>query len=181
MKVLLLIISFVLAVGSFFQTEKQEISVLEDKRDGNRYQYIELNGLNWFSENLRFKMPESICVSEEDTFCAECGQFYLLEKAFEACPMGWRLPTLKEVEAVIKLEKQQKASLTAALDIIMCGRIDNKTVAKIGEQNTYWVDADIENGNIEHWHIFHDKQEVHSHNVVNAQRQFPIRCVCEID
>jgi hypothetical protein len=63
----------------------------------------------------------------------------------------------------------------------MCGRIDNKKVNKIGEQNTYWIDSEVENGDVEHWHIFLDKQEIHSHNVVNAKRQFPVRCVCEIE
>lgn len=181
MKILFLIISLALAFTSLFQREKKETLVFDDIRDGNKYEFIELNGLKWFTENLRFQMPESMCVSDDETLCAECGQFYLLEEAFAACPEGWRLPTLTEVEGIIKLEKRNKLNITETLNIKMCGRIDNKTVNKIGEQNTYWIDSEVENGDVEHWHIFHDKQETHSHNVVNAKRQFPVRCVCEME
>lgn len=151
----------------------------EDPRDGNVYAYTSLHGLNWFTENLRYKMDQSICLSTPDSLCEDCGEFYLMEQAFLACPAGWRLPTVKEIKQLIKLEKRKKVEIRTALMVILCGRIDNRTHTRLGEQNTYWLDAPVAAGMVEHWHVFKEKQEIHAHNVVYAQRQFPVRCVCE--
>jgi uncharacterized protein (TIGR02145 family) len=52
--------------------------VFTDERDGNDYHYISLNGLYWFTENLRFK-PDSatheVIVHENEA----CGEFYSVE------------------------------------------------------------------------------------------------------
>lgn len=154
----------------------------EDKRDGNVYQYVELDGLDWFTENLRYKTEQSFCVADSNAAnCYQCGQFYLVEEALQVCPDPWRLPTESEIKSLLKAQRKHKINLMDTLNIWLCGRVDYGKIAKIGEQNTFWLNAELEEGSIMHWHTFGQEQELHDHNVVQAKRQFPVRCVCEID
>ncbi|MFK7784902.1 MAG: FISUMP domain-containing protein [Crocinitomicaceae bacterium] len=151
-----------------------------DHRDENSYEYVEINSLKWMMENLRYKVSGSMTVADSTENCEECGEFYFVHDAFDVCPENWRLPTEREVKALIKWHKKQKLSLTESLSIVLCGRVDNGRHSKPGSQNTYWVNADLVKGHIIHWHTFLDEQELHSHDVIHAERQFPVRCVCEI-
>lgn len=153
-----------------------------DERDGNEYSVVALNDLKWLRENLRYQTSTSICSNDSSILnCVSCGQFYLVEDAFKVCPKGWRLPTEKEVKALIKLDKRGNINLSEALNILLCGRVDNGNMTKIAEQNTFWIDSALEGGSITHWHVFGKEHDMHNHNVVNAKRQFPIRCVCELN
>jgi hypothetical protein len=38
-----------------------------------------------------------------------------------------------------------------------------KIIAKVGEQNTFWVGSELENGNITHCHVFRKERDIHSH------------------
>jgi hypothetical protein len=71
--------------------------------------------------------------------------------------------------------------LADVLDIELCGRIDYEKHSKPGLQNTFWLNEDLKDGHIAHWHTFQDEQKTHSHDVVNARRKFPVRCVCELE
>lgn len=148
-----------------------------DQRDNEVYQLVELNDLVWFRENLRYQFD-----SKSDTVIdsTDCGVFYSVQSAKSACPEGWRLPTEKEVKKLIRLDDKGKISLVDTLQITLCGRIDNNNYAKIGLQNTFWLEEELKAGYITHWHTFKEAHKTHNHNVVVAQRKFPIRCVCEI-
>ncbi|MEZ4917872.1 MAG: FISUMP domain-containing protein [Saprospiraceae bacterium] len=157
------------------QPEPVNSNVFTDPRDGNTYQYVQVGELDWFVENLRFQTTNSVDVSGEEL--NECGLFYPVEEAGTVCPDSWRLPTEKEVKALIKNEKRGRIQLIDTLQIQLCGRIDYGTLAKTGTQNTFWIDAKLEDGYITHWHTFGTKNELHRHNVTVAQRKFPVRCV----
>ncbi len=148
-----------------------------DPRDGNTYNIIQLDNLNWFKENLRYRST-----SKKDTLISleKCGVFYFFEDAKSACPNGWRLPTEKEVKSLIQADKKGKINLIDTLEIQLCGRIDYDTHAKAGSQNTFWLNEELSEGHISHWHTFSTENKIHSHNVINARRKFPVRCVCEI-
>lgn len=148
-----------------------------DPRDNSRYELIELGGLLWFRENLKFRAD-----TLKDTLinADNCGIFYPVDLAKNVCPEGWRLPKEKEVKKLINCDKKGVFSLIDTLDIELCGRIDDDTHSKYGLQNTFWLDEKLEDGYITHWHTFTDEHKVHNHNVVNVGRKFPVRCVCEI-
>lgn len=151
---------------------------VSDPRAGEVYQTVQLNGLNWFKENLRFRSE-----SKSDTLIPldQYGVFYLFEEVKTACPEGWRLPTEKEVKDLIKANKTGRINLEDTLAIELCGRIDYEKHAKPGEQNTFWLNETLTDGHVSHWHTFKNKHELHAHDVVNARRKFPVRCVCEVD
>lgn len=149
-----------------------------DPRDGEVYQTVPLNGLNWFKENLRYRSE-----SKSDTLITlgQCGVFYPFEEVKTACPEGWRLPTEKEVKDLIKADKKGRIHLADTLAIELCGRIDYEKHAKHGDQNTFWLNEELVDGHVTHWHTFKNKHELHAHDVENARRKFPVRCVCELN
>ncbi len=171
------LISYFISLILFFPTAEEKTKSFTDQRDGNTYSIVQLHELQWLGENLRYRSP-----SAKDTLVSPqgCGVFYLVEDAKKACPKGWRLPTEKEVSALIKADKKGKIHLSDTLNILLCGRIDYDKQAKQGEQNTFWLNETMENGHVTHWHTFGKENELHSHDVVNAKRKFPLRCVCEI-
>lgn len=155
---------------------------ITDLRDGNEYQYVQLGELYWLSSNLRYQTASTMAVPDSfPTLAVECGAFYLAEDIAEACPDDWRLPTEQELKTVIKANKRKRIDLNDTLNIVLCGRIDYEIYARPGEQSTFWIDSPLENGDIIHWHVFGKKHELHSHNVVVSKRQFPIRCVKEVE
>lgn len=176
---LLIYASITIILG--FSNDAEPPKHFVDGRDDNSYEYIEINSLKWMTENLRFKVLRSIDVSDLTEDCEGCGEFYSVDDAFTICPDNWRLPTEKEVKSMFKWHKKQKLSVNESLSILLCGRVDNGMHSKTGSQNTFWMNADMVEGHIIHWHTFHNEQELHSHDVVNADRKFPARCVCEIE
>jgi hypothetical protein len=171
-----ILLPFLISLFSYIPNQQENTKIFTDKRDGNTYSIVQLNELLWLGENLRYRSP-----SAKDTLAGMegCGLFYLVEDAKNACPKGWRLPTKKEVSALIKADKKGKIHLSDTLNILLCGRIDYDKHAKQGEQNTFWLNESVENGHVTHWHTFGKENELHSHDVVNAKRKFPVRCVCE--
>jgi hypothetical protein len=173
----LMIVIFGLVLNLFVSAQ-QPLAIFIDTRDCNQYEIVQLNDLKWFAENLRYQS-----VSKKDTLIPidNCGIFYLQEDAKVACPDGWRLPTEKEVNSLVRLNKKGELNLIDTLNIGLCGRIDYERHSKFGQQNTFWLNDDLKNGNVVHWHTFGNEIKIHSHNVINARRKFPVRCVCEID
>lgn len=179
LKILAPFLFFTLASIHSVPVTHSAVAQFEDKRDGQVYEYAEVNELNWMLENLRYKTPKSICNNKDAPLCYKCGQFYLVEDAETACPAGWRLPTKKEVKALFKAVKKNQLDLPQTLRIDLCGRIDNGKISDTGLQNTFWLNEEVKHGDVDHWHSFGDEQKIHNHNVTNAKRQFPVRCVCE--
>lgn len=160
--------------------ESNETNTFDDKRDGQTYSIIEVNGLKWFGENLNFETENSRYFSSDSTVIADCGRFYNVHDALKVCPEGWRLPTKKEVKKLVKYAKKNKKSVREILNINLCGRVGYERASKFGTENTYWLNEPLENEFIEHWHIFGDEISIHNHNVIVVDRKFPVRCVCEI-
>ncbi len=164
-------------------TEESSSSMtFQDKRDGQKYEYVIIDNLKWMTSNLKHKTKQSNCTHDNTRdLCQDCGQFYRVHDALKICPEGWRLPNEKEVKTLIKLDKKGKIDLNDTLNIRLCGRMDNGKSGRVGEQNTFWIESELVNGNITHWHTFGDEHVLHNHNVVQADRQFPVRCVCELN
>lgn len=173
---------FIILVSNLGLTIAPNSGKFTDSRDGNIYTYVEIDGKYWFAENLRYKTENSIKVRDSlKEWTSGCGEFYPVAQALKVCPEKWRLPTEEEIKTLIKLQKKDKININDTLQILLCGRIDNDEIGMIGMQNTFWIDAPLEKGHILHWHIFEKAHHLHTHGVTQANRKFPVRCVCEVD
>lgn len=72
------------------------------------YKTVEIDGLEWFAENLARGTKSSYCGgglegdSKEGGNCEVYGRLYTWEAANNACPRGWRLPSKADFDALFK-------------------------------------------------------------------------------
>jgi len=73
-----------------------------DERDGQEYRTVEIGGVVWLAENLRYKTPSSSWpANNQEANVLKYGRLYTWDAAVEACPDGWRLPTRQEWDDLI--------------------------------------------------------------------------------
>jgi uncharacterized protein (TIGR02145 family) len=123
------ILLFVLyAIGLFFKnrntsstknrtTSSESIikdSTLTDQRDGQTYRIRQFDGLWWMIDNINIELGDSLYYKDvyigrgsyyydnDPKYGFKYGQLYDLSSALEACPNGWRLPSIREWEALNK-------------------------------------------------------------------------------
>ena len=64
-----------------------------DPRDRESYGVVDIAGMRWMTENLRFASPGSVCYEGDADNCPTLGRLYTWETALSACPDGWHLAT----------------------------------------------------------------------------------------
>lgn len=75
-----------------------------DERDAKTYNYIDIEGTLWMTDNLNFADSASVeelvgstwCIAGHNGETCESGRLYTFNAAQKACPAGWRVPTLAE-------------------------------------------------------------------------------------
>jgi uncharacterized protein (TIGR02145 family) len=65
----------------------------KDPRDQQTYRTVEVVGLRWMTENLRYPARNSVCYDNDPENCQTLGRLYPWEVALQACPDGWHLAT----------------------------------------------------------------------------------------
>ena len=70
-----------------------------DNRDGQKYAVINIEGVDWLQENLRYISPNSYCqaIKPKDEI-SEHYNFYPKQDLQNVCPDGWRLPQYSDWE-----------------------------------------------------------------------------------
>lgn len=69
-----------------------------DLRDNRSYNWIKIGDLIWMKNNLNYKTTTgNWCYNDDPQNCDLYGTFYKWDIAKNACPVGWRLPTAKEL------------------------------------------------------------------------------------
>lgn len=71
-----------------------------DNRDGEVYNTMIINGIEWMTDNLRYKSEESYFFLNKSQL-QEHGRLYRHAQALTVCPEGWKLPTIKDWENLI--------------------------------------------------------------------------------
>lgn len=112
-----------------------------DPRDGQMYNTMKAGKLVWMAENLRYRAPEGSNVIGEETMY---GRVYTYSAARMGIPVGWRLPTLEEWEALIQ-EYPYEALIVggeSGFDAVFNGQItDYGQIIDQGISGYYWIDS----------------------------------------
>lgn len=81
-----------------------EIGVITDERDGRTYKWVEIDGQQWFGENLQYDTGEKKLTMHGDVIYSNYnGRFYTFSQASSACPKGWHLPSDNEWKQLEKV------------------------------------------------------------------------------
>lgn len=173
--------------------------LLTDKRDGNQYEIVKLGDLYWMKDNLRYDAEGSVCFDD-------CNQIRFYDYRFldNACPEGWRLPTMNEwnffvesfndAEKAIMMEGNEKLYRVDFLDkynIFKANILNIDPYGRIegGELNTgnfidFWATNSATDDRF-HMHLtpYSIMGHSHKHNLKSFKQEeyrlFSIRCVCE--
>lgn len=71
--------------------------VMIDPRDGQLYPVIQIGNNCWMNKNLNFAYGNSFCYDYLPYNCDVYGRLYDWYSALNACPPGWRLPSVNEL------------------------------------------------------------------------------------
>lgn len=111
------ILLILLIVSCAKDNENADNNEFKDPRDDNVYQLVEIEGMTWMAENLRYKIDDQGWVYNNDlSLEPNYGRMYNWDILEDVCPTGWRLPTKDELErfsTAINSDDNLKANLVA--------------------------------------------------------------------
>lgn len=163
MKRILLTSIFAVIIASVFGQDK-----FTDRRDGNVYHTVTVEGVTWMEENLRFKAKEGAAYYDNDSNNArEYGMLYTWKTANTACPAGWHLPAGTEFRNLSdhfqNHESWRRTSGdTISFKIQLGGMQDHEgTFSEIDESGYYWTSNEYDMQSAEYFsYLIIDKMVV---------------------
>lgn len=118
---------------------------MTDSRDGKVYSTIKIGKQEWTAQNINFQNPNSWCYNADPAKCEKYGRLYSYVGAAQACPPGWRLPTLKDWNMLIEEVGEESAATQlrdggkTGFDALMAGvRYDYGGYNHLNENGYFW-------------------------------------------
>ncbi len=182
-----------------------KIETFIDTRDGRSYKYAKIGNQIWMLENLSFDYVGSLCYGDSNINCEKYGRLYTFEMA-NACPEGWRLPTVKECSIlfefsggvniagkVLKANKLwNKSEITGLLDVLnfsaypggiftgknssKTGGMDNKYNG-LGDAGYFWTSDASTNNNFGYYFQFFYNQNFVYQSGIDRDSYLSVRCM----
>ncbi len=128
-----------------------------DKRDGNIYRTVDVQGMTWMAENLRYKAAQGSDYFENDSSnLRRYGLLYDWKSAQKACPDGWRLPSGEEFQALVSYNDQKdswksKKSTSDSFGVQLGGMQDYEGTFSENEESAYfWTSTEYDRDNAQY-------------------------------
>jgi uncharacterized protein (TIGR02145 family) len=164
--------------------------MLYDERDNEEYKTVQIGNQCWMGENLRYSTDTgSICFYKNKKIVEEYGRYYNYYIALKACPQGWRLPTLNDINLLnenckggpLELYKYLTGEENSGLNIVFGGFCDptSKEMFKfVGASSGIWF-SDPERDNKAYILFFY--QSHRSCHICDGNKliKYNVRCVKE--
>jgi uncharacterized protein (TIGR02145 family) len=156
------------------------ISCGQSKKTSIDNEGVVINGVKWATRNV--DTPGTFTKNPEDY-----GVYYTWDEAQNVCPLGWRVPTLEEIESLLSVENnwitlngingRQFSSSNVSLFFPAAGfRYYNDSISNnVGTEGGYWSStATTDNGHgLGFYHEFADW-------TIGSRKSFQcVRCVAE--
>lgn len=166
-----------------------------DKRNYRTYKAVQIGDLTWMAENLKYEMSDSWCYNNDKNMCEKYGRLYTWYSAQEACPEGWRLPTIDDwnslndavcgeygidLECLEKMLKSKNGWKTygganySGFSAAPAGYFDGKNFLGIGKETAFWSSTKLDE------HAYAELLgygEISDLDVLNKDRAYSVRCV----
>lgn len=146
------------------ETQNDEILEL----GGREYKTIKLNNQVWMAENLSLLVKGSWFYDDNAQYGARFGRLYTWQAAMEACPEGWRLPTLDDWNQMLESlggEEQATSSLKpggpSGFDALFAGyRTLKGDFLSIERAADFWTSSEAGDSNAWLFYIIFKKEKV---------------------
>lgn len=166
-----------------------------DPRDGNIYKTINVNGLIWMTENLKFKAKGggASYFDNDQNNIPPYGVLYEWKSALIACPAGWHLPSGRDFQTLTNYYDlnqvwEKKESGPRSFGIQLAGMQDYEgTFTEMDESAYYWTSTEYDKNNAEYFCYLiindapvidlsrkGDVEEIHGTEKTN---KYSVRCV----
>ncbi|MGA1978931.1 MAG: FISUMP domain-containing protein [Bacteroidales bacterium] len=166
-----------------------------DPRDGNSYKTVQIDGVTWMAENLKFKVvgEEVYSFDNNPVNIASYGLLYDWKTASKACPAGWHLPSGEDFRSLsnqfdIQDNRTNPESGPATFKVQLAGMQDYEgTFTEMDESAYYWTSTEYGENEAEYFSYLilngkpvidisrkDDMPDIHGSEKTN---KYSIRCV----
>ncbi|WP_407440872.1 FISUMP domain-containing protein [Fibrobacter sp.] len=156
-----------------------------DERDNTTYNYIDIEGTLWMTENLKFADSTTVVELAGNTWCigipndeetCEKGNLYTFNAAQSACPEGWRVPTLAEWRFLDPDE-----NIFAQLKIEATGEYLSQGIHNHDNVARFWTSDSDGNSSASGGHMvyFHSNETTLNSQPYNKETGYAVRCILD--
>lgn len=130
-----------------------------DPRDGNTYRIVNIAGVTWMAENLKYSGAGAGTgyFDNDKNNISRYGALYAWKTAMKACPDGWHLPSGEEFRTLLNHfeidEAWEKAeSGPASFRMQLAGMQDYEgTFTEMDESGYYWTSTEYDKNEAEYF------------------------------
>lgn len=168
---------------------------LTDLRDGNIYRTINIEGVTWMAENLKFKVAGSgaFYFDNNPENIEHYGVLYEWKTAMKACPGGWHLPSgteFRNMSNQIEIEELWKKDESGPFSkVIQLAGMQNYegVFTEVDESAYYWTSTEYDKNEAEYFSfiILNDrpiidisrKEDMPDIHGAEKSNKYSVRCV----